>query len=375
MEDPLPNHTLRRMIQAWYLQHAGCGVDRLLTPRQPPSLKDLPHLIDILASAAHNSPAASPHDSLDALLKLARLSTDRPRTRRIIIHHGAIPILSKLLSRSFPGSPPIVSSVAAVPTPLSHTIADEAIKLLDLLVDPISCAEIDLQHLSCHEELTFSLVNALLRAATLDSRARVSTILTRLQPPLCLRRKIGELQGFIAALADMIREDDGLLSKPALGLLIDICEASNRNRTMATEVGAVETLARLLENRLQQSGGDENDNVEMVMKALELICQCAEGRAAVAADERIIAVIVKNINAAYERSAHHAFHILLLVTKYVQEPEKVKAAALREGALFKVICVAQSAKNSETRKAARRLASALSEAMPPEQLSKTMKII
>ncbi|KAI5081353.1 hypothetical protein GOP47_0004536, partial [Adiantum capillus-veneris] len=369
LEDPIPNHALRRMIQAWCVQNKSCGVERILTPRQPPSLRDIPHLLDLLAPA-RSSASTNAHESLDALQTLIRIAIERPHSRHTILLSGTLPCLTKLLSRSYPGLAPLA---AASPTPMSFTIAEEALKLLDLLIDPELFADFDQQQLHSHEELIMSLANALLRSGTPDSRPRAASILLRLGPSDCLRRKMGQLQGFIAALVEMIQEFD-VSSRAALGLLADVCAASNLNRVTAAEVGAVGTLGQFL-LCLQQHDSEDKATTEMILRALEVICQCAEGRATVAAEPSILTTVVKHMSAVSERAAHHAVHIVLLVVKWAPEADEMKSAALKEGALIKAIAVAQSATASETRLAARRLAASLSEALPHSHLSHTMRIL
>ncbi|MCO5599224.1 hypothetical protein L7F22_053324 [Adiantum nelumboides] len=368
-DNPIPNHTLRRMIQAWCVQNKSCGVERILTPRQPPSLKDIPILLDLLAparSSADTTTAA--HESLDALQILNRLAVERPQSRHNILLSGALPVLTKLLSRSFPGLGPFT---AVGPIPTTFAVADEALKLLDLLIDPGLFAEFDQRQLHSQEELIMSLANALLRSGMADSRSRAASILSRLQPSDCLKRKIGHMQGFIVALVEMIKDNDASTTKAPLGLLVDVCVVSNGNRVIATEAGAVVTLGKLL----QQHNSEDKATTEMILRALEVLCQCAEGRAAVAAKSSLLTTIVKQMSAVSERATHHAVHIVLLVVKWAPEADEVKSAVLQEGALFKAIAVAQSAAASETRLAARRLAALLSEAIPHSHLSRTMRIL
>ncbi|MCO5546797.1 hypothetical protein L7F22_000233 [Adiantum nelumboides] len=370
-DNPIPNHTLRRMIQAWCVQNKSCGVERILTPRQPPSLKDIPILLDLLAparSSADTTTAA--HESLDALQTMSRLAVERPQSRHSILLSGALPVLTKLLARSFSGLGPFT---AVGPIPTTFAVADEALKLLDLLIDPCLFAEFDQQQLHSQEELIMSLANALLRSGMLDSRPRAASILSRLQPSDCLKKKIDQMPGFIVALVEMIKDND-VSTKAALGLLVDVCAVSNGNRVIATEAGAVVTLGKLLLS-LQQHDSEDKATTEMILRALEVLCQCAEGRAAVASKSSLLTTIVKQMSAVSERATHHAVHIVLLVVKWAPEADEVKSAALQEGALLKAIAVAQSAAASETRLVARRLAASLSEALPHSHLSHTMRIL
>eukprot|EP00250_Pteridium_aquilinum_P019286 c24379_g1_i1 orf=2773-4053(+) len=362
LEDPIPNHALRRMIQDWCVQHKSF-VDRVLTPRQPPSLKDIPALVDRLAPRSGFG-----SDSLDALQTLTRLAFDRPVSRRNILQSGALSHLSKILSRSYTGLAPLSSSITSVLTPRTLSAADEALQLLDLLTDSDQF-DVDCKQQHCDEELVMALANALLRTGKADSRLKVASILIRMQLSDSLKRKMGEMQGFIGSLVEMIREQD-LSSKAVLGLFVNVCSVSNRNRVAATKVEAVDALAE----SLAIAQGSDKATMELTLKALEVLSQCAEGRAAIASNVRILVAVVKQMNSLSERAAHHAILIVLLVVKWAPDAGKVKSLALQEGALLKAVAVAQSAAASETRLVARKLISSLSNGLPPDHLSHTMRL-
>lgn len=274
-----------------------------------------------------------------------------------------------LLSRSFTGLAPLSSSLAAAPTPRSLSAADEALKLLDLLIDSHQSVTDTQKQLCCNEDLVMSLTNSLLRTSKRDSRLTAASILMRIQPSDSLKRKMGEMQGFMGCLVGMIRDDD-LSCKAATGLLVEVCSVSNRNRVSATEAGTVGALAELLVS----GQGSDRATIETTLKGLEVLCKCAEGRAAAASDESLLAAVVKHMSAVSERAAHHAVHIVLLVTKWAPEASKVKSLVVKEGALLKAVAVAQSAAASDTKLAARKLAVSLREALPPSHLSHTMRL-
>jgi hypothetical protein len=134
-------------------------------------------------------------------------------------------------------------------------------------------------------------------------------------------------------------------SNASLQLLINLCPWG-RNRIKAIEAKAVSVLIDLL---LDSS---ERRTCEMVLMVLDLLCQCAEGRAELLGHGAGLAIVSKKILRVSQVASERAVRIILSISKY-STTTSVLQEMLQIGIVAKLCLVLQVDCGSKTKDKAR----------------------
>ncbi|GAU28857.1 hypothetical protein TSUD_21940 [Trifolium subterraneum] len=112
-----PNHTLRRLIQAWCTINTSHGVERIPTPKQP-TTKTLieKHLKDASDSSD------SPHLLIQSLKNLKTIASESETNRRCIESAGAVEFLASIVTKNNTSSS---SSCSTTEFEIEATILDD----------------------------------------------------------------------------------------------------------------------------------------------------------------------------------------------------------------------------------------------------------
>ena len=97
-QELIPNHTLRRLIQAWCVANKEYGVERIPTPRQPIDTDQIKRLLRTISSSSPQQDAQGATFMAEALLKLRTLAKESERNRRLILEAGAPATLASALA-------------------------------------------------------------------------------------------------------------------------------------------------------------------------------------------------------------------------------------------------------------------------------------
>ncbi|KAL9234134.1 hypothetical protein vseg_009038 [Gypsophila vaccaria] len=81
--EPVPNHTIRRMIQDWCVENRAYGVERIPTPRIPVSSVDVGHVLQKI------SMTRDPEVCRELVGTITRLMKESERNKRCIMGNGA----------------------------------------------------------------------------------------------------------------------------------------------------------------------------------------------------------------------------------------------------------------------------------------------
>lgn len=129
--------------------------------------------------------------------------------------------------------------------------------------------------------------------------------------------------------------------KAALAVLIATCQWG-RNRVKAVEAGGVGVLIEIL------LATTERRVCEMALAAVDLMCGCAEGRAALLAHGGGMAVVSKKILRVSQTGSERAVRTLFSVAKYSGSPAILMEMA-QLGIVAKLILVLQAESGRKTK--------------------------
>ncbi|MCO5599223.1 hypothetical protein L7F22_053323 [Adiantum nelumboides] len=371
LEDPIPNHALRRMIQAWCVQNKSFGIERIHTPRQPPSLNDIPHLLEqIRIQHGALTSTDGKHLCSDALKKLSVLASDRPKARLLLLRAGAPHILSLCLSKS------LLLCRDALPS----VEVEDALHLLAGLAKEAEavCPRTKFSWEPACTDAVLALAEIIADARTKNEMRRDAAVVLSKAAELfdCTKREVGAMQGFMSRVVGLIREaaaasmaslqyscipspsDDGTAG---LGLLFAICRPSTKNRQLAVEAGALDALATLLRSLCPDANTHLNNThtkvLELGLKVWESVCKCADGRAASWQSMGLLMRLMCNIS---DKATKYSIYILWLLLKFAPIGTSVAKQAVEHGAFLKAMAVAQGNNSLKIRSLAGKIAKALS---------------
>ncbi|KAL6521193.1 hypothetical protein OROGR_017762 [Orobanche gracilis] len=315
--DLTPNHTLRRLIQAWCTVNATHGVDPIPTP-QPPLNKC--HAVKLISDLRH----PDLQTKIKALQKMEALAAESDRNRVLLqdadLTNALISfIVSCYEKRSTKGLEEALSLFNLVQATLAQlrgtvTVSENIVESL-IWVLGAECFRDNVvvkPHAACLMKVVIQRANA--------------SALERLKPE------------FFGTLFSNLRPDSFISQQGMLSLLHILLETCpwGRNRVIMIESGGVFDLIEVMELR-----NLEKKTTELVLEILCHLCSCADGRAQLVNHAAGIHVVSRRILKVSPMADDSAVFIIWLISKY-SGTSAVLNEMLRVGTVAKLCMVMQA---------------------------------
>lgn len=314
-----PNHTLRRLIQAWCTLNASHGIERIPTPKPP---VDKSQIVKLL-----NEAKESPNMQLICLGRLRSIAFESERNKRCLEAAGEV-----------------VEFLASI-------IQDG--NNIDIAIEILSTLKISETHLKNlvnnggDHQFVESLVQAL-KMGNCQSRASTTVLLKSMfevaDPNQMISIKREFFRQIVCVLHDKISPQ---ASKAALKLLLELCPWG-RNRIKAVEGGATVVLIELL---IEAS---ERRVCELLLVVLDQLCGCAEGRAELLKHAAGLAVVSQKILRVSHMATDRAVRMLSLVCRF-SATSRVLQEMLQVGVVSKLCLVLQVDSSLKSKERAREI--------------------
>ncbi|XP_027364271.1 E3 ubiquitin-protein ligase PUB23-like [Abrus precatorius] len=287
--DLTPNHTLRRLIQAWCTQNASLGIDRIPTPKPPLDKTQVLKLLKDLKD--HKN-----------LMQLEFLAAENERNKKCLLEAGVPKVMIMFIVNCYKkgqiekGLEEALSILQFVKIPAEEVrvLLKENDQVLDSLtwVLSLSCDEM--------EKSVAMKSHAVLILKTIIYKGDPShhQVLERLNPE------------FFERIVKILRH--GITQKAvcaALHVLLSACPWG-RNRFMMVEAGLVFELIEI------EMGAPENRVTELTLAILFHLCSSANGRAKFLSHGGSIAVVTERILKVSAAVDDRAIFILSLISKF-----------------------------------------------------------
>ena len=308
--DLTPNHTLRRLIQAWCADNSAYGIDRIPTPKAPLSKLQIIKLIKDLWK---------PELQTKTLIRLEVFAAENERNRKCMAEAGVPRALLTYIVKCCDKNQ-VGGLEGALIILHFFKITSEYMKLsafeIDKIVESFTWVlALDDESIENHKEIK----SHALRILKNIIQAASSKFLQRLKPQF--------FQNIIRVLKQRVIAQQGV--NAALQLMLDACP-SGRNRMMMVESGAV---FELIELELTAS---EKKTTELILGILFHLCSCADGRAQFLSHRAAIAVVTKRIMQVSPAADDRAILILSLICKFSGNFNFVVQEMLRVGTVSKL---------------------------------------
>ncbi|EEF48670.1 ubiquitin-protein ligase, putative [Ricinus communis] len=332
-EDLTPNHTLRRLIQAWCTLNASHGIERIPTPKPPIDKTQIAELL--------NDCNTFPHLQLKYLRRIRSITLESERNRSFLEAAGAVDILASIVVNDNSTS----VEISIDDDPEFTRASDEALSILYLL----KISDSKLKNLIAKDRGVFveSLIQ-ILKHSNYQSRAYSTMLLKSIfevaDPIQLITIRPEILTEVVHVLRDQISQQT---SKAALKLLVEVCPWG-RNRIKAVEGGAVTVLIELL---LETS---DRRSCELTLIILDLLCGCAEGRAEFLKHGAGLAIVSKKILRVSHVASDRAVRILCSICRFSATP-RVLQEMLQVGVVAKLCLVLQVDSGCKSKERAREI--------------------
>ncbi|CAA0841346.1 E3 ubiquitin-protein ligase PUB23 [Striga hermonthica] len=320
LDDPslTPNHTLRRLIQAWCTLNS---LDKIPTPK-PPLEKS--QIVKILKEGEE-----SPGSRIVCLRRLRSIAGRNQSSSTDLRAAGAVDFLLSVVG--------------------GRDDADEA---LDVLLE-MDLSDSDLRAFFGSDPDGGDLLQPLIRVlgnGDCNSRARAMSLLKSAFDVADPAHLIGARPEVFVQTTHILRDRiSQQASKAALKLLMELCPWG-RNRVKAVESGAVHALVELL---LDERAADRR-SCELALTVLDQLCNCAEGRAELLSHGAGLAIVSKKILRVSHAASEKGVRIVGSVSRY-SGCSRVLQEMLQVGVVAKLCLVQQVEANRKTKERAREI--------------------
>ncbi|XP_060195387.1 E3 ubiquitin-protein ligase PUB24-like [Lycium barbarum] len=313
--DLTPNHTLRRLIQAWCIANGSNGVDRILTPKPPLSKFYVLNLVLDLSVTS---------TKVKTLEKLELLAKENERNKTYMVEAGVHKALIKFLIKCYKkcdtnGLEKTLSTLSLI-WDLPSCNETKVENYEEVLIDSITWAlGLDHRDMQKHAVIKNHAMNLL---RSIIGKVNSST-LERLKPQL-----FEKIIGFLRDSSDSTITIAQKGVNAALHVMLDT-STSRRNRNMMIES---RTIFELIELELKLFLSNKK-TIELIFGILFNLCSCADGRAQLLSHAAGIAMITKRILKVSPAIDEKGMLILCLISKYsatsgvLQEMLKVKTVS------------------------------------------------
>ena len=301
--DLTPNHTLRRLIQAWCTQNASHGIDRIPTPKPPLDKFQVQKLIKHLWQ---------PEIQLKTIRKLEILAAENERNRKYMVEAGVpkamlIFIVTCFKQGQIDGLEEAFGVLNFIKIPSAETkqFLVENVHIIESLTWVLCCEMKNHVTVKSHTMLVLKTI----------IEATNSSVLERLKPEF--------FNGIVRVLRSGITQQ-GI--KAALHVLLEACPWG-RNKILMVEAGTVFELIEL------ELGFPENRTTELILGILFHLCSCPDGRAKFISHRGSIAAVSTRILRVSATADDRAVLILSMICKFsgtymvLQEMLKVGAVS------------------------------------------------
>ncbi|KAE9612398.1 hypothetical protein Lal_00039686 [Lupinus albus] len=344
-----PNHTLRRLIQAWCTINASHGVERIPTPKCPINKTQIEKLI--------KDASLSPQLMVLSLGRLKTIVSESEANKRCMEEAGAVEFLASIVMNN------IVSSSSNNQDDgddgdddgdgdddddwfdQKTGAGDEALSILYNL----HSSEAGLKTLIGLKGGEFiDSLTRVMQKGIYDSRAYAVLLLKSISE-VANHVDIANLRNelfmeLVQVLKDQISSK---ASKAALLTLIQLIPWG-RNRIKAVEAGAIAVLVDLLLDSNERKG------CEMMLVLLEMLCQSADGRAELLTHGAGLAIVSKKILRVSTMANDRAVRILLSISRFSATTSVVQEM-LQLGIVAKLCLVLQVDSGNKTKEKAREI--------------------
>ncbi|KAH9794411.1 U-box domain-containing protein 21 [Citrus sinensis] len=319
--EPIPNHTIRRMIQDWCVENRSYGIERIPTPRIPVSSVEVFEINCNITTACKSEDQAG---CRDLVAKIKKWTKESDRNKRCIVDNGAVSVLAEAFET------------------FSKTCLDENVSVLEEILSTLT-----LLFPLAGEGLTYLGSASSMRCMVWflksgDLSRRRNAVLVLREIVSSDHRKVNvllDIEGAIEPLFKLIKEPIcPTATKASLVVVyrtITSASATEKPIQKFVDMGLVSLLLEMLVDA-------QRSLCEKALSVLDGLCSSDYGRGDAYNNSLIFPVIVKKILRVSDLATEFSVSILWKLCKNEEREEKTAfAEALQVGAFQKLLLLLQ----------------------------------
>ncbi|KAI3730487.1 hypothetical protein L1987_61657 [Smallanthus sonchifolius] len=335
--EPVPNHTIRRMIQDWCVQNKSYGFDRIPTPRAPASAAQVSQILSKIVTVRDKGNAEG---VMELVVKIKDLVKESERIKRCIVSQGS----ARVLTETF-------KAFSCDEKQKNALVLEEILSGLTLILPFDQEAKSGLwSNGSLHT------IVKILKFGTLSGRRNAVLVLKELFSTDQTRlEEFAAVEGSIEALAKLIKEpiDPTTTNASLLAIyhLVTPSTSFNQKETLITRFLEMGLTEKLIEMLVDCTLGV----CEKALGVLEGLCSIDEGLEKAYTNALTIPVLVKKLLRVSDIATEFSVSILWKLSKYAKSignEEGVAMEALQVGGFQKLLLLLQVGSSLKTKEKA-----------------------
>ncbi|KAG4955140.1 U-box domain-containing protein 20 [Glycine soja] len=315
LDDMIPNHAIRRMIQDWCVEHRSHGIERIPTPRIPVTPYEVADTCTRILSAAQHG---DENKCVELVRKIKAWGKESERNKRCIVANGAALALSNAFN-SFSSRGLLIEK--------NVVVLDE---ILGALVWMRPLSEEGRSVLGSTSSI--SCMVWFMNGKQLSTRQNAALVLKEMHVEALVK-----CVDVVEALVNMIKEPVGNGStKPCLSTIFNLVSYSSvRGVTCErfVELGLVDAVLEVLVDA-------ERGVCEKALGVLDCVCDCKQGVQMAKANALTLPLVIKKLLRVSELSSSFAVSVLWKLFCDKNE-EGVLIEALQMGVFHKLLVLLQ----------------------------------
>ena len=321
--EPIPNHTIRKMIQDWCVDNQSYGIERIPTPRIPVSSTEVSEILSKITMASKREDQVW---CQELVAKIKALVKESERDKRCIVGSKASSVISAAFE-TFSIAPSFDKNVAVLEEILS------ALTLLSPIDEEAKCYLGSAASLHC---MVWFLKDG-------DLSARISAALALNEAVSSNERVIdalAEIEGALEALVKLIKEPIcPTATKASLMVIYHMVNSSIPNETIIERFVDMGLVSLLLEIVVDT----EIRICEEALGVLDGLCSSDKGREKAFNNALSMPVLVKKVLRVSDLATEFSVSIIWKLCKYEKKEEGggVLIEALQVGAFQKLLLLIQ----------------------------------
>ncbi|KAK9059975.1 hypothetical protein SSX86_020679 [Deinandra increscens subsp. villosa] len=341
--DPVPNHTIRRMIQDWCVENKSYGFDRIPTPRAPANSSQVS---EILARMVAMRGKGNAEGVMEMVVKIKDLVKESERDKRCVLSNRS----ARVLSETFQA--------------FSYHENQENARVMILLEEILSGLTLILPFDQETESGLWSnkslrTIVKILKLGTLSGRRNSVLVLKEiLSSDRTKLQEFAKVEGSMEALVKLINEpiDPTTTNASLLAIyhLVTPSTSFNQKKTLIATLHALGLTEKLIEMLVDCT----RSVCEKALGVLEALCSNDEGIKKAYTNALTVPVLVKKLLRVSDVATEFSVSILWKLSKYeksVGEDEGVAMEALQVGAFQKLVLLLQVGSSLKTKEKASEL--------------------
>ncbi|QCE01147.1 U-box domain-containing protein 20 [Vigna unguiculata] len=309
----IPNHSIRRMIQDWCVEHRSYGIERIPTPRIPVTPYEVADTCTRILSAAQNG---DENRCVELVRKIKAWGKESERNKRCIVVNGAALALANAFNI------------------FSRGLVEKNVVVLDEILGALTW----MRPLSEDGRTVLGSVSSIscmvwfMNGKQLATRQNAALLLKEMRVEALVK-----CEGVFEALVNMVKEPVGSSSlKACLSTIFKLVNSSvsYRGRTCErlVELGLVSVLLEVLVDA-------EKGVCEKALGVLDCVCDCKQGLHMAKSNALTLPVVIKKLLRVSELSSSFGVSVLWKVCDKTEEGMLVEA--LQMGVFHKLLVLLQ----------------------------------